>query len=386
MEVLKRVSKNKLFIIGLLIPIIFQIVYLCIAVPAIKDGNEHIKDLKVTIVNEDNTLGKQISTQLSQVLPFKIEESSDLNTALDVMNEGDTNMVLYIAADFTMKVQQGGAQISYYINQSAPAMTKQAMEKTALSINQTLNENVFNTTKDAIKQNSAKVLSQTGLPEAALAQISSNISKAFDALKYSAISGDIQKVNNADGFAQSVLPFFLFLIYFVSCIILTILHILAYQPLLKVFSRAKILLSQLIVNVIMSLVLPGIAIGLAACFNIAIVPDIWIVWLMLSAGFFTLLYVVQMFASWFGIPGMGIAALLLFPLQLVSSGLIYSREILPGFYTWISSYLPATYLGDGMLKMFYGGPSVTKDIWILLLMAAIFMIVTALSALKQEKA
>jgi uncharacterized phage infection (PIP) family protein YhgE len=386
MEIFKRLLKNRLFLIGLVVPLIFQIVYLCIAIPAIKDGNNRIENFKIAIVNEDQIVGKDVTAKLVKVLPFRTSESSDLTIALNSMDEGNENMVIHIAPDFTAKCQQGGAQISYYINQAAPSMTKQAMEKVALSINQTLNENSFNNIKDILKQNLSKGMSQSGLPAMALTQISSNLDKAFDSLKYTTLTADIQKVNNAEGFSQSVLPFFIFLIYFVGSIILTILHYLAYKSLNNEFSVAKKLVSQFLTNVIISLIVPVVVIGLVACFNIPLSHGLGTTWLLLAAGFFTLLNTVQMFANWFGIPGLGIAALLLFPLQLVSSGLIYSREILPSFYSGISSWLPANYFGDGILKMFYGELSIAGDISILLLMSAIFIVISALTVFRKQKA
>jgi uncharacterized phage infection (PIP) family protein YhgE len=385
MEIVKKLFKNKLFMIGLLIPLIFQIVYLCIAIPAIKYGDTGIQELNIAIVNEDTVLGKDVSQKLVQVLPFNTFESSDLPGSLNFMNEGEFNMVVYIASDFTAKCQQGGAQVSYYINQAAPSMTKQAMERTAISINQTLNENSFNSIKDTLKKYSLEGLAKAGLPEVAQAQISANLSTTFDTLKYTTIKADLQKVNNADGFAQGVLPFFIFLTYFVGSIIVTILHLQAYKALVKEFSRVKILFTQLSINLIYSLLVPSIVVGLCACFDIPFSLGVGITWLLLSVGFFTLLSTVQMFANWFGIPGMGVAVLLLFPLQLITSGLIYSKEILPSFYSAVSNYLPATYLGDGMLKVFYGGPSISEDFWILLLMSAIVICLSALTVFKKDK-
>lgn len=162
MVALRQLGKNRLFMMGLLIPFLFQLIFLCIAIPAIKDGNTRIHDLKIAMVNEDAVMGTQATARLKEVLPFRTEESSDLNASLDAMNHGDLNMVLHIPADFTGKLQQGGARISYYINQAAPTMTKQAMEAVAASINQILNENTFAGLKDRIEQNTVQGLGASG--------------------------------------------------------------------------------------------------------------------------------------------------------------------------------------------------------------------------------
>lgn len=385
MEMIKKLIKHKLFWVGILIPLVFQLVYFLIAIPAIKDGNSGVTNLRIAIVNEDNILGSEIAAQLPKVLPFKTELSSNLTGALDSMNNGDYGMVINIPGDFTANVQKGSAQISYYINQAAPSMTKQIMEKTALSINQILNENVFNNLKNTLKQNVATAIGQAGLTENLSTAVSVTLAKAFESLKYTIISSDIQKVNNAEGFIQTVFPFFIFLMYFVSCIIITILHTLVFNNFNGRYSKAKIFLLRLGTNIGVAILIPCVVIGLATAFDIPFNLGTLTTWMMLSVGFFSLVLMIQMFSNWFGIPGIGVAAVILFPLQLVSSGLIYSREILPSFYSAVSDYLPSTYFGTGMLKIFYGGPSISEEINILLLMAAICVIISALAILKKTR-
>jgi uncharacterized phage infection (PIP) family protein YhgE len=383
MNIFNKLIRNKLFWGGIVIPVLFQIVYLCIAVPAIKDASERMNGFNIAVVNEDAMLGVEISAQLIQLLPFNTEESSNLNASLDTMNDGDLNMVIHIAPDFTAAVMTGEAYISYYINQAAPSMTKQLMEGVAANIDRILNEQAFENVKDALAANSAAVLSQSGLPENVLQLISAQITQAFESLKYINIEADIHKVNNVEGFAQGVLPFFIFLVYFVGSIIMTILHLLAYKQFSGEFSRWKILFSQFITNIAVSLALPGIVIGIIAAFGIPFSLDLWVIWGLLSIGFFTLLYTIQAFTNWFGYPGL-VIIVILFPLQLVSSGLIYAKEILPAFYATAGDYLPATYFGNGILKSLYGGSSVSEEILVLLLITAVMLFLSTLSVFKKN--
>jgi uncharacterized phage infection (PIP) family protein YhgE len=106
--------------------------------------------------------------------------------------------------------------------------------------------------------------------------------------------------------------------------------------------------------------------------------------MMLSLGFFTFVSLFEMIFSWLGVIGAGAFVLILFPLQLVSSGLLYPREILPAFYTAIGDYLPATYFASGVMKTTYGATSLGGDFGILALMAGIFVVVTALALFKKN--
>ncbi|MDD3995041.1 MAG: ABC transporter permease, partial [Dehalococcoidales bacterium] len=117
MNVFSKLFKNKWFWGGILVPIFFQLIYLCIAIPAINDGNNRINEFNVAVVNEDAVLGEEITANLFQSLPFNTCDSSDLSSSLDSMDDDDYNMVIYIPADFSPKFQLGEGQISYYINQ-----------------------------------------------------------------------------------------------------------------------------------------------------------------------------------------------------------------------------------------------------------------------------
>jgi len=156
---------------------------------------------------------------------------------------------------------------------------------------------------------------------------------------------------------------------------MTAVHTQIFNTLSKAYSKWKLLIVRLLANIAASLIVPGIAIAIIAAFDIPFNISAGTAWLVLSIGFLTLTLMMQMFNDWFGTIGMGVAAIFLFPLQLVTSGLIFSKEILPGFYEGIRNILPSTYFGSGMLKMFYGGASVSYDIGILLLMSGIFIVI-----------
>jgi len=378
MGIIRKVLRSRLFLVGLLVPLIFHTIFLSIVIPALKDGNTNIANLKVAVVNNDQTLGVSVAGKLIEKLPYKTETSTNLADSLEAMNDNEYNMVIHIPDNFTALCQQGEGDISYYINQTAPSMTKQAMEVTATRINQLLNEAAFASTKDVITQQIDAGLGSAGLPEQAVTALKNNISQALESLNYNSIAGDIRKVNNSDGFPQTVFPFLLFLIYFIGSILMTALHTQVFNALKNDYAKPKLFLVRLSVNIIASFIVPGIAVGLIEAFNIPFSIGTAGAWWVLTVGFFTLTLMVQMFCDWFGTIGMGVAVLFLFPLQLVTSGLIFSREILPAFYESVRNVLPSTYFGQGMLKMFYGGASISGDIGILLLMSGIFIIIMLL--------
>jgi uncharacterized phage infection (PIP) family protein YhgE len=384
MSIMKALFKNKLFLMGLLIPMLWQAVYFSIAIPAVNKADTGVFNLKIEVVNEDKAMGGQITGQLTGALPFKTEVSYDLAAALEDMNNGASNMVIYIPADFTLQLQQGNdAVLSYYINQTAPSMTKQLMETTAKSINQIVNESVFNNIKSIIQESAGVALGQAGLPVAAAEKITPLLDQAFDSLKSTSVIADIQKVNNSEGTVQTAFPLYIFLTFFIGSVIYAVTHSLAYKNISRQAEKHKLYVISLIINIAYAIIVPIIVISFAAGFGISFNQGVFVTWCLLSTGFFTFVSLFQMLFKWLGTAGTGAFILILFPLQLISSGFMYPTEILPSFYRAAADYLPATYFGGGILKAIYGGASTGGDFGILWLMAVIFIGITALALFKK---
>ena len=385
MGILKALLKNRIFLIGLLGPIVWQLIYFSVVIPAVNDADIRIDNMTVAIVNQDPVMGNQIAAQLGQVLPFTTEQTTDLDAALDNMNDGDFNMVIAIPSDFTASLQEGNAGVSYYINQSAPSTTKQLMETAANSINQELNENAFETMRAAISENATVFLSQSGLPPEALAPIGNALGQALGSLNNSPVAADIRKVNDAGGFIKTSFPLFIFLTFFIGSVMMIITHTIAARSVADRFSRNKIFATGLGINIVYSLIIPWVVIAFASGFGIDFSQGLVTVWLLLAVGFFTFLLLFRMFSNWLGIPGTALAALILFPFQLVTSGMMFPRELLPSFYNAVGDYLPATYFSSGINRIFYGELSISGESGIMLLMSAIFIAVTALALLRKPK-
>ena len=385
MSIIKALFKNKLFLAGLLIPVIWQLLYFSIVIPAMNDAETRTGNMTVSIVNQDPLMGKQIAAQLNQALPFTTKQPANLDAALEAMNDGEASMVIAIPSDFTDRFQQGEAGISYYINQAAPNTTKQLMETAAINIDRLLNENAFYTMRDAILENAADFIGQSGLPPQAIAPIGSAMEQALGSLKGFPVAADIRKVNDAEGFIKTSFPLFIFLTFFVGSVFMTIARTVAAERLADCFSRSRIFGVSLGIDIVYSLVVSWIVIAFAAGFGIDFSQELVTVWLLLAAGFFTFLSLFQMFGNWLGRIGTGLAALVLFPIQLISSGMMFPRELLPSFYNAVGDYLPATYFSTGITRIFYGDLSISDELGVMLIMASIFVLVTALALLKKSK-
>lgn len=598
---LKRLVQKKMFIAGILIPVVIQLVFLYIVVPALDKADDRISNMKVVIVNKDTDVGAEIASKLSKELPFKTDIQTDLDTALGGMENNKYSAIFYIPESFSEDIKEGNAKLTYYINQAAPSMKKQILDSAIKNVNEKVNENVFNTIKgkiqenmqtqlsnfripdstvdamkenigkgidtmktnaikgmgeqlsnftipasvsgslednlgkgidmmklnvlkgmqqqladfkmpesamnpvkgniekglDAFKENTLKginlqlsnanvdeaakkaiadnigkgidtlkvnmlagiqqqvsdfqipeaavdtmqasinkgfdtikaqalagikkQMSNFSLPESAVISIKAGLGKGFDIMKENAVKGiedqianfqmpastmdtvkekigeafevlqyntvasDVVLVNNSEGFIQTILPFFIFIVYFISSVAVSMLLISMYKPLRDTYSKWPLFINRLIISTVVSLIVPIAVFIIIWSFNIPYNVNTASLWLLLSAGFFAFMLLAQFLADLFSQKGAAPFLLILFPLQLITSNLMFPKEVLPGFYGWVRSFLPSSYFGSGIIKALYGGTSLFPDAGILLLMAVIFAAVSCICVIVPDK-
>ena len=93
-----------------------------------------------------------------------------------------------------------------------------------------------------------------------------------------------------------------------------------------------------------------------------------------------------MFLYVFGMAGM-LFNIIALSAQLVSSGAIVPRELLPDFYVKLGEALPATYAVEGLMNVLFGGKGIGSEVVALAIIAIIgFVISMAAVGLKKQLA
>lgn len=382
MKLLKVLLKSKLIWAAILVPMAFQTIFLYLVVPALVNEEDNISNIIIDVVNKDNDVGVDIVNEMEKNLPFTFIESDDLNGSLNRMDKGINEAVIFIPGGFTKLVEEGSAELTYYINQQAPSLTKEMIEGIAIQFNYALNEIAFEKNKEAVLQDMNTQLSEDDLSEA----MKEKMSKSFESLKYQYIELNVDRVHDSKGFIQAILPFFMILISFIAAVFMTAVQSIALKSLQEKRSKWALFSIRQGLNVFVSILIPIVMFSALSVFNIPYKTSIIYSWLTLSAGFFATVSLVQIFFYLFGTIGMAIGNIFVFPLQLVTSALMFPKEIFPPFYTCLRTILPSTYFGTGMLKVFYGGPYIINDFLVLLLMAMVFITVSACTVFfKREK-
>lgn len=361
--------------IGIITAIMFQLLFSLIWMTGYAGVSDNTKNLKIAIVNEDQGMGNTVASNLKANLPFQTEQIDSNDKAQELLNNREVQMVIHISADFTKKLQTPGqtAPISYTINESNPSMMKPVMQAVAGNVTATVN-------KEAVAAGASAALTQisTKLPDEQAEQIAQGLANK--------VTSDIQSTNKVKDMPNQMLPMMLVLASIVGTMIMGMNFSISTNMVGASVSKMGKLVARFMLTVGAAVVVGLISATMVVALGGHVEKGFMALWSFESLFLLTFALVAQMFLTLFRNAGM-LFNIAMLSLQLVSSGAIVPRELLSNFYHSLSNVFPATYAVNGLMNILFGGPSVGKEISLLLLIAVIaFVIDFMVVSVKKVKA
>ncbi|MED4454679.1 YhgE/Pip domain-containing protein [Metabacillus fastidiosus] len=374
MKTMKQFFKHTETYIGLAVAFAFLLIFFSVWMTAYDGVSERTDELKIGFVNEDEYFN---TDEIVKQIPFQMKTYESIETAKKEMNERKLNMVMQIPENFTGNLQKGETNsINYFINEANPTMSKQIMDGAAKNITGKINENVYQHKQQIIQSNLSEQM-KTTLPSEELAKnVSANISQVIQSLNIHPVQPSIEKVNEAKGFAVTMVPMMVVLASYVGSMIMSMNINIVAAKLKSNYSKWSIFMTRLIINLGASILLALITLLFLEIFNMDLKLSIFKFLLFQVLVFFSFLSLTQMFVIVFGQGGM-LFNILLLSLQLVTSGVIVPRAMLSGFYQGLGEYLPATYAAEGYYNIIFGGTGMGNVLVILLLITAVTLFIAA---------
>jgi YhgE/Pip-like protein len=334
---------------ALLTALMFQLIFCVIWMTAYSGVTDNVNQLKLALVNEDAGLGKAISEKLSQQLPFQTVTGDTREAALEKLENREVHMVVAIPADFSKQVQTVGqqAKLEYYINESNPQMIKSVMQSVTGTITAGAN-------KEAVAAGVKAVLTQMQMPAQQAEAAGQGLAEKVDS--------QVQSLHPVKGMHNQMVPMMLVLASFVGAMIMQMNLQQAAEA--GGGGRWAMFGARAVLNLMAALVISAIGSALVLAFGGQHDASYLAVWLFQALFMAAFMFFSQMFLLLMGAPGM-LFNIISLSLQLVTSGAMVPREVLSGFYRGLGDYLPATYAVNGMMNLFFGGPSVGGDVLVL---------------------
>ncbi|WP_138755756.1 YhgE/Pip domain-containing protein [Paenibacillus sinopodophylli] len=357
--------------VGLITAIMFQVIFSVIWMTGYNGVTDRIDQLKIAVVNEDKQMGQQIATGLLENLPFQMSQIDSVDEAKQQLNARELQMLVVVPADFTQKASaaDGTASISYFINESNPALIKSIMSGAAAQITAQING-------QAVAGGIQTVLGNMNMPADQAASAAQGLAQR--------VMSDIQSTNVVKGMNNQMVPMMMVLASYVGAMIMGMNFEQSSMAVSGAVSRWHRFGVRSILNVIAAVVVSLVGSTLLASFGGQIAHGFLHIWFFQLLFVLTFIFVSQLFLYLFGMAGM-LFNIILLSAQLVTSGAIVPRELLSDFYIKLGDALPATYAVEGTMNILFGGPAATSDALKLSLIAVVAIVISMLAvAIKKQ--
>lgn len=362
MKTFQAFFKSNLTHVGIGMAFAFLLIFFTVWLTAYHGVTDRINQLKVGIVNNDAAFH---SDMLTDQLPFTTSTIDHTSAGTEMLNKRELDMLIVIPQNFTERLTTSTAAIEFYINQAAPAMTKQVMEGAANEIVFKMNEQAF-------------ALKMQQLPE----QFFNN---GVQTLSPHSVQLELIKLNQTDGFAASMIPLLVVLASFVGSMLMSLNLFQATQQLAASHGKWPILFTRFSIQLIVSVLLSALTMSLLLLFGFELHVSLWQGFVFQMFVYLSFLCLTQMFTVIFGLAGM-LLNIVSLSIQLVTAGVIVPRALLSDFYQFLSQLFPATYGASGYFSIIYGGMNVAGEIKLLAYIVVITFGATLLKvALTKEK-
>lgn len=367
LQTIRAFLKKPTTIVGIATALMFQIIFSLIWMTGYDGVTDNASNLTISVVNEDAGVGKQVSQNLQQNLPFQLETATSLEAAKQQLDDRNVQMVLYIPADFSKQLQTAGqkGQLQYWINESNPALIKSMMQSVAANVTATVN-------KEAIAAGAEAILTQMNAPAAQVKAMAQGLSEK--------VVADVHYTNPVAGMSNQMIPMMMVLASYVGSMIMAMNVQMSSLMIGPAFNRYQKFTARAIINVVSAVVIALIGSSLVLLLGGHAVKGFFEMWGFETLFLMCFMFFAQIFLLIFGNAGM-LFNIVVLSAQLVSSGAMVPRELLSGFYHGLSQYLPATYAVQGNMNLLFGGPSISGPSWalvaIMLVSVAVGLLITA---------
>lgn len=379
MQLLKSLFKQKETILGLSAAIAFQLIFVFVWLTGYDGVYERIDQFTIGVVNEDSTLGENITNQLKNEASFEVKIFEELPQAKQDLDERAIQMLIHLPNTMTEQLQSNeDVLIHYYINQSVPTLTKQIMETSANKLNQAINEQVRETANQELVETIPQMILAES-PNTDMKEITEEIATQVATLMHEnftidPVQSNITKTNDKEGFSLTMVPLLIVLASYIGAMLISQHLQITETKLRHEYSKSSLFIGRQIINMMAAILISLLTVSLMYLFNIKIDHNLFAFWGFQALLMFSFLALSQVFVILFGNIGM-IFNIALTAIQLVSSGAIVPRELLSPFYQGIGNILPATYGVNSYFSLIYGGGSFVSDIKNLCVIVAVLFII-----------
>ncbi|MBY9079655.1 DUF3533 domain-containing protein [Paenibacillus sp. HN-1] len=357
--------KNKAVQAGVFMLVFYQLIMLPIFMGGYSALPKNMTNITLSLVNEDAKYGKEFAAKLKEQLPFRLVTDQSLAEAKQALNDRDVQFVMHIPQDFSESLAKQGetAKLEFLIDQSNPSTVTQ-------------------TAQSAINQISAEISKQIEVQSIQGAFQSMKVPQEQAAQMAQALTGKVETntvVTNPQpaGMHNQMAPFFLSMAMYVGAMIYSMMSTGALKQLSGRSGKWKAFGSLQGVNLIISLIAPLVGVSIYFAVHGYGAEAFFKVWMTHSLEMFTAIEFTSIFCMLAGQGGMLLNMPLLLT-QSISAGSVMTRDIMPGYYKFVSYISPMYYSVQLDYNTLFGGGKSAEFVISLALIAAAALVLNSI--------
>jgi YhgE/Pip-like protein len=316
---LKAFFKQKSTLIGIVTALMFQLVFSLVWMTGYNGVSSKIGKIELAAVIEDEAASNLFKSFVSQ-MPFSVSVIESLSEAEAQLTNRDVHLVMRIPQGFLQAVQERGiAEIEFLINESNPVMLKGTTEAIAVQLTNQLNQLLADSDSKPITAN-------------------------------------VQSLNPVGNFADQMAPLMIVIASYVGATVMGMNMHQSASTVLGHVGRWPLYMAWALINIGSALFIALTGTVLIHWLGSGIEQGFLVMWAFQSLFLVAFMFVSHLFVIVFGLPGM-LFNIAMLSVQLVASGAMVPRELLPDSFRTISEFLPATHAVEGSMNILFGGPS-----------------------------
>lgn len=355
----KQFLKSRGAIGSIFMGVFYALAMLGIFLPGYTALPGNMDDLKIAIVNDDaGKFGTQISSQLTESLPFKTIETDVTNEkAMDELEHNKLALVVHIPKEFSANVQSGkvSSSIDFTVNEASATMVSSAMSSVVTQINNQLSTNFS-------QQTAQGVLKNFNVPEEQATALAAQIENSY--------VGNYVVINDVPaGMHNNMLPMFLTMAGYVGAMIASMQLVASFKAFRGKASKTKLFIFVQLTSLLIAVL--STVVALAISFSIA---DVDLSLLLPVAGqqilmFMAAFNVCAIMVFLVGEGGMVLNIPILLT-QTIANGATMPRDMMYTPYDWFGRITPMYYSVQAYYAQMFGSISPAPFLWGL---AAVFI-------------
>ncbi len=355
--------KNKAFITGFIMLLLFQSMMLLVFLPGYTAIPKNLPDMTVALLNDDKgEAGAEIAKGLSRQLPFKLDTHTTLEQAKKDLENREIHLIIQIPDHFSEKIGNPNEKVNlnFFINQSNASTAATTMQSVVTQVTNALNAQfAMQTVQGTLQQLQVGKEEATALAAGVPSKIAANM----------VLTNEVPA-----GMHNQMAPMFLTMAIYTGSMMYTMISLNGFHALKRKMGKWRSFFALQGAHVVVSILAPLVGLAIYFLLQDHSASSFFGAWLTHSLETLASIEFVSILYLLFGQMG-SIVNIPIMLIMTIANGAVMAPEMMYPFFKFLSPWTVMYYPVHLDFNFLFGGGGTGELLLKLVLYAAVCMIV-----------